>query len=47
MITCQVEQWPEFIEEAKPMLPIHWEELALNKDKVPLDPQYYIYDDRH
>jgi len=47
MITCQVEQWPAFIEEAKPMLPIHWEELALNKEKVPLDPQYHVYDDRH
>lgn len=43
MITCQVEPFPPFLEEVKPILPIHWEELALNKDKVPLDPQYDIY----
>lgn len=44
MITAQVESWPSFIEEAKPLLPLHWEELALNKDKVPLDPIWSIYD---
>ena len=43
MITCQVEPFPRFLEEVKPILPIHWEELALNKDKVPLDPQYDVY----
>jgi len=43
MITYQVEALPGFLEELKPLLPIHWEELALNKDKVPLDPQYDIY----
>jgi len=26
------------------MLPMHWEELALDKDKVPLSPQWDIYD---
>jgi len=29
-----------------PLLPLHWAELALNQDKVPLDPQYDIYDAR-
>lgn len=43
MITCQVEPFVPFLEEVKPILPIHWEELALNQDKVPLDPQYEIY----
>ncbi len=43
MITCQLEPWRSFIEEAKPMLPEHWKELALNQDKVPLDPMYEIY----
>jgi GNAT superfamily N-acetyltransferase len=47
MITYAVEEWPTFIEEAKPLLPIHWEELALNKDKVPLDPRYDFYDAQH
>lgn len=44
MITAQIEPWREFIVEAQPMLPLHWEELALNKDKVPLDPMYEVYD---
>ena len=43
MITSQVESFPPFLEEVKPLLPLHWEELALNKDDVPLDPQYGIY----
>ena len=47
MITAQVEAWPEFIKEAQPLLPLHWDELALNKDKVPLDPCYEIYDAKH
>lgn len=46
MITVQVEPWSRFLPEAKPMFPAHWEELALNKDKVPLDPQYDEYDRR-
>lgn len=46
MLTAQPEPWATFIEEAKPLLPLHWEELALNKDKVPLDPQYEVYDAR-
>lgn len=43
MITAQIEPFPPFLEEVKELLPKHWEELALNKDKVPLDPQYDIY----
>jgi GNAT superfamily N-acetyltransferase len=27
----------------KPLFPLHWRELALNQDKVPLDPQYETY----
>lgn len=46
MITAQVEDLTETLEELKPMFPAHWEELALNRDKVPLDPQYNIYLDR-
>ena len=44
MITAHVEPWPQFVEEAKPLFPEHWAELALNTDKVPLDPQYDVYD---
>jgi GNAT superfamily N-acetyltransferase len=43
MITCQVEPFAPFLEEVKPILPLHWAELALNQDKVPLDPQYDKY----
>jgi len=43
MITAQVEPFVPFLEEVKPLLQGHWEELALNKDKVHLDPQYDEY----
>lgn len=43
MLTIQVEKFADIIEEFKPMFPLHWKELALNQDKVPLDPQYDIY----
>lgn len=43
MITIAVESLTEGLEELKRYFPLHWEELALNKDKVPLDPQYDIY----
>ncbi len=46
MITFQLESFADRLEELKPILPIHWEELALNKDKVPLDPQYEVYIER-
>lgn len=43
MITAQVENFRPFLEEVKPLLQGHWDELALDKDKVPLDPQYDEY----
>lgn len=43
MLTCQVESFTERLGEFRPLFPLHWEELALNKDKVPLDPQYDVY----
>ncbi len=43
MITAQVENLTEVLEELKPLFPLHWEELALNKDDIPLDPQYDVY----
>ncbi len=43
MITAQVESFEERLAEFSPMFPLHYEELALNKDKVPLDPNYDIY----
>ena len=44
MITAQVEPYSAFIDEAKALYPAHYEELALNRDKVPLDPMYELYD---
>jgi len=43
MMTFAVESLTENLESLKPMFPLHWQELALNKDQVPLDPQYDIY----
>lgn len=43
MITCQAETFRGFLDELKTILPKHYEELALDQDKVPLDPQYDIY----
>jgi GNAT superfamily N-acetyltransferase len=43
VITAQVESLTEHLEELKPLLSRHWDELALNKDQVPLDPQYDVY----
>lgn len=43
MLTAHVEPFAPFLDEVKPLLPRHWAELALNKDEVPLDPQYDEY----
>lgn len=43
MMTFAVESLTQNLEVMKPLFPLHWEELALNKDSVPLDPQYDIY----
>lgn len=42
-VSIQCERLEDILEEMQEIFPIHWEELALNKDKVPLDPQYDIY----
>lgn len=46
MITAHIELLADRLEEIKPILPSHFEELALNKDKVPLSPQYDVYLER-
>ena len=43
MLTAQPEPFAPFLEEVKPLLPLHYEELALNRDKVPLSTQYDEY----
>lgn len=44
MLTAHVENYADVIEELKPLYPAHWEELALNKEHVPLAPMYEVYD---
>ena len=46
MLTCHLENFAEILPELKPLLPLHYAELALNQDKVPLSPQYDVYLDR-
>jgi len=46
MITAQVEPYIKCLPELMECYDLHWEELALNKDKVPLDPQYDLYEAR-
>lgn len=44
--SAQIEPFMQGVEELKPLLPGHWEELALNQDKTPLDPQWEVYAQR-
>lgn len=43
MITALSENFEEQLSGLKVLLPLHYRELALNRDKVPLDPQYSTY----
>ncbi len=43
MITILQESFSDNLPALLPLLPIHYKELALNQDRVPLDPQYDIY----
>ncbi|KQY00249.1 hypothetical protein ASD28_13070 [Massilia sp. Root133] len=46
MITCHVESFEQQLSELQALLPLHYRELALNQDKVPLQPQYHVYIER-
>lgn len=43
MLTAHLETIAERLPELKEILPLHYRELALNQDKVSLDPQYEVY----
>lgn len=43
MITIHIEKLANTLPELMPLLPVHYEELALDKDHVPLDPMYDVY----
>lgn len=42
-VTFQIETLDECLEEMKPFLKLHWEEVALYKDKILLNPDYNKY----
>ena len=46
MISTHIESFEDRLDELRPLLPLHYEELALNQDKVPLSPQYNVYIER-
>lgn len=46
MLTAAPEPFPPFLNEVKPLLPRHYEELALDTDVVPLAPNYGLYLER-
>jgi GNAT superfamily N-acetyltransferase len=46
VITFCTETYAQCIVELKERFPRHWEELALDKDEFPLDPQYEVYQER-
>lgn len=43
MIAYATERFDDCIEEAKPTLMLHWRELALYQDAIPLEPDYDAY----
>jgi GNAT superfamily N-acetyltransferase len=45
MITYQEETFEQVIEEIKPLLEDHWEEIALHKDSIKLNPDYGRYEE--
>lgn len=46
MVTILIESFEDRLPELRPLLPLHYEELALDKDKVPLAPNYGVYIER-
>lgn len=44
MITAQVERYTDCLPELREIYPIHWQELALNQDKVPLNMMWEVYE---
>lgn len=42
-LTAQIEPLAERLEEMKPFFPLHWRELGLYQDRMPLAPRYEDY----
>jgi hypothetical protein len=45
MMTAMIEPFMAQVEEIKGIIDVHYEELALNKDKIELLPQWNVYQD--
>ena len=45
-LTVQTESFTQCVPELRPLFQQHWEELAIHKDRMPLDPQYDQYAER-
>lgn len=45
VIKSKVEKLADVLEEMKPLMLAHWQEVATDQDKVPLEPQYNLYQD--
>jgi GNAT superfamily N-acetyltransferase len=45
-MTAQPEPWRPTLDEMLPLLPLHWNELALDKAYAPLAPRWDVYDAR-
>lgn len=43
-IVYQEEWFDEVVEDIKPLIENHWEEIALNKEKIKLNPDWEIYE---
>jgi GNAT superfamily N-acetyltransferase len=43
-LTAQAEEWHDVKDEMIPFLHQHWEEMEINKDKIPLGFQFDVYD---
>lgn len=43
MITFQREMWETFWRDGQPIFPIHFKELALNQEKIPMDMDAEVY----
>jgi GNAT superfamily N-acetyltransferase len=44
MLTFQVEKFAQFELDLRPIIPLHYEELALNKDRIKLDLDFRRYE---
>ena len=43
-ISYQEEWYDEVVEDIKPLIEDHWEEIALNKEKIKLNPDWEMYE---